>query len=279
MKKGLMVLFMVVVLTVAYSQVKITVVNLAPETKFYPECPAQPDAGVGAYSLPAFPVPCYWVRYWNASGRVWDKEKGDQGWDGIMWDGNFIFNPNVSQDGRVYFIGPRGEQFFCSYQVVQDPRLTNWWWSFICDKHPNLWVAVEKAALTQEFPGITKSIIDHMVETGFVYREKFGSMTSEQITRALVEYTRVAVTHIFQETLKVTDGGLTEEKFRSLQPGDRIQEFYWYRYGPYPTPTNRIYTVLRKEGETVVVKDNRGDETKLPLPKGEMWKFIKVVPH
>lgn len=208
------------------------------------------------YSLPDFHgKKHYWVRYWNASGYI-DKE-GKTHWDGVSYDGRFMYNPKVSKDGSVYFkldeLKDKENHYFRFYQVSQDPRLTNWWMSFAGDEYKNLFEAVKSGIFDEKnkHSEVVNAIINHMVSSGVVKKEELKSMSSKRIKKVIMDYTNIALTYNLQETrrvMKKTGKLITKDVFLNLKKSDTIQEFYWYRFGPYAAYREE-YRITEIKGE------------------------------
>ena len=181
-------------------------------------------------------------------------QKKDQ-WTGYAHDGGIIYNPNISPlEKRVYFrfdnkSNPRG-YYFLSNQVTNDVRLTNWWWAFIGDSAGTLWQAVERGALSKNFPGVTSSIINHMVKTGVVSPDEFKNMGVERIQKVLLDYTKIALEYNTEMTRKIISNKLTQEAFMNIKPGEKLLVYIWYRYGPYPEPSHE-FTVTKVLSDSV----------------------------
>lgn len=218
----------------------------------------------------------YWLRIWNAPGYL--TEEGNRVWDGILYDGQFMYRPNVSpKEGRVYFrlgfkdpLNRPEDHYFLPWEVVQDPRITNWWMSevnWLKDKKPKtLFAAVQSAAISGGFPRVTWALIEHMVQCGIVSTDEFTKMTAERIHRVMVDYTNLALTENLEMTVAlVGTDRLTRERFKTMRPGDVIESYFWSRFGPYPTVATRR-VVKKVVSDTAVVIHVGGDrEFELPL--------------
>lgn len=205
------------------------------------------------YSKPHFKgLTHYWVRYWNVEGYYLENDS----WDYIAYDGRLIFNPEVSKSGeqKKILFSPEyrhdGTHYFWSYQVETDPRLTNWWMSNATDKAETLWKAVEKAALTEDYPDITRQIIDHMISSSVINSiEEIKKMSPLCIQKAMIDYTNIALSHNLTNVEKeIGNNKITNKRLRDLEPGDLIEEYYWSRFGPYPIPSTTLIIVKKEEG-------------------------------
>ncbi len=260
---------------------------------FYPECPVQ-GWGVDTeqrYTLPDFGEEThYWVRYWNASSHFLNSE-ADTGqlfpavanqYDGIAYDGRFLYDPILTEDGaKVIFaieeIKDYRFRYFNLNQVTKDPRLTNWWWAFCTDDYDSLFQAVEMSACTEKSPFTTDAIIQHMIQCGFVSRP-YDKMTPEQITGAMLDYTNIAVAHLLKETQQIIgDAQIGKKKLGEIQPGQKIEFYNWYRYGPYPVP-KKVIEIKRIDLEKgfLVFDDQYGGESLIKLEKIQQNPFIAL---
>lgn len=282
----------------------------------YPEYPVIRDTVTSLpYSKPVFEKPVYWVRYWNASGYfaetrtyqscivlqklnmtafikngslqadsatrhcMTDNAKANEP-DGIAYDGHVLVNP-ARDSGKYFFRLGDADRYFKSNQVVDDPRLTNWWMSFALDSAATLRQAVEKAAMTKEFPSITNAILQHMVATGVVDSAGVDTLHGHSITKIMVAYTNSALDENVRRTNAVIGSGrLTKSKFDALQPGDKLVDYRWYRFGPYPAPHDEV-TIVRKTAAGYAIEEMVWGEKKTSTIKWtggyEGAKFVKVV--
>ncbi len=174
----------------------------------YPEYSGSFIADTAAYSVPDFGAANpYWVRNWNAPGYYAFTEP-DTGqwfravegkWDGIAFDQHFLYAPRVHR-GKVFFYLDGKKHYFEEEDVVQDPRLTNWWMGFFADSALCLFKAVEQAACTAKNSDITNAIIAHMVKLEFVRPDQFRRMTWAQIHQVMVRYTNLALSANLERT-------------------------------------------------------------------------------
>lgn len=237
-----------------------------------------------AYSLPNFGGKIhYWVRYWNASGRAVDPKDNRVMSDGILYDGQFLYAPQVSADKRVHFkaeykdprfSGIPDNRFFLTFQVTTDPRLTNWWMSTAADPAKTLFKAVEKAALTQKFPDVTRQILAHMMNSGIVTEGK-PARTPKAIREAMIEYTNLALAHNLAETRRrVAKNRLTLSMLSRLKVGDVITDYFWSRFGPYPEPSAHL-EIVDVKGDEVFIKGTAGGPI-VPLNKDYNFDFTAL---
>lgn len=240
-------------------------------------------AAAQPYSLPDFGnFNPRWVQYWNAAGFYaethWNPvyscwvQAGD--YDGVAYDGRLIANAKP-QDGKVPFAfeGEEPNRFFYEHQLSDDPRLTNWWMAFACDSSATLWEAVERAAMTEEYPALTRAIIRHMEQCGFVNLSQVNTMTSAEIRTALVEYTDVALAHNASRTRELVGRNrLTRERFGALKVGDRLELYYRSRFGPTPHKCETLEVAAT--GDTLKLRFEGDQEA-----YGYTWdNFARVAP-
>lgn len=254
---------------------------------FYPEYHAiVTDRGV-PYTAPDFRGRNhYWVRLWNTPGAYRTGKDSKFEWDGIAYDGHFMYDTKTSEGGkRVHFRADSGgekdkfgrpvERFFFDYTVSKDPRFSNWWMAFATDDAKTVWNAVERAAITKSHPNVTHAIIEHMVASGVVEKD-FTRMTVDDIRWTLIRYTNIALAHSLRETRRtIGDDVLTQAKVKSLRKGDVIDSYDFYRFGPYPQVANR-YEVTEVKKDAVVL--TRGGNRTMELPASEVsgWKFAAL---
>jgi hypothetical protein len=240
---------------------------------FFPEyCPGHPIATQAPYSTPDFAGDCYWVQKWNTpaffahtindSMLVWPVVENE--WDGVAYDIRILTDPQVKQS-KVYFTSTMFddrpvERYFRLNQLTKDPRLTNWWMSFVTDSAATLWEAVQSAAASDEYPEITRAIIEHIVSTGLTTESEIESLTPNRIKEILLAYTDVALNHhkqVVQET--IGERRLTAEKFSALKYGDTLSIYFDDRFGPVLAPEANL-VITKGDGVTLTVASLESEE-------------------
>ncbi len=221
---------------------------------------------VQPYSLPDYgEFNPRWVRFWNSPGHfaqdTWLASYGDTAradeCDGIAYDGHLIPNAKPTTDGKVMFRFPEAEEydkvrFFYEDQMTNDPRLTNWWMAFCADSTATLWQAVEQAAMTQDYPQLTRAILRHMEQCGVVDLGQVWQMILPQIRRAMFDYTNLALVYNERQTRQaVGRHHLTEQRFKALKPGQQLEMHYAYRFGPTPEANERLVVIAAGDSASV----------------------------
>lgn len=126
---------------------------------------------------------------------------------------DFIFfegcvRPLKIKNGKVYFLysvslfdGSITKVFdFPKNQLIEDPRETKRWKRSVTRNHKTLWEAIEECAGTWHMPDVTRKILNGIIGSGVVKRNQLRKLTSANITRILVRYTRFVAPTFFIES-------------------------------------------------------------------------------
>ncbi len=171
-------------------------------------------ANVEAAGPLKFPRPVYWVANFNTPSYHMDGT-----WDLISWDGALLVDAKL-RGLQVIFIEKGEKHFFQSMGLTHDPRLSELWWSTICDPAPNLWWAIEHAALSEKHPWVTQIILEHIRKSGMLRGVKLRRMSSKQICEVLKAYTTAASSVQEQPAVKNPHIGISGGLFVEVPKGE-----------------------------------------------------------
>ena len=132
----------------------------------------------------------YWVRGLDVPAYYWTTD-GDK-LAGPRWEGGLFVCPLIL-DNRVFY----RDSEYCEWHfiekgaLVSDPRQTDWWEkSRLNCRARTLWGRVADATRSQDWPIVTKLVIEDMVHCKVVTQKEVdgGKMTSKRLSEVMLKY-------------------------------------------------------------------------------------------